>query len=328
MADTSNSYLADLRTSFADYRNAYFSDQPNWFELRPAGGAVVFKKEHRDCNLLIPPCGVTDRQRIIGKIPKSKRHKHFGSMQSSQALAQSVFGTIEVLGRLPLLAMIKAEDGRSAFGPSPNQSNLEFEKTVTTLGEVGDRATSVDVWFEGSYRVAVECKLAEAEFGTCSRTRLTDVEFERQFCDGSYAKQRGRQHRCALAELNIDYWKYTESAFGWVANIDHKACPLKDTYQIVRNVLAACVTNDHRFDENRGHALIIYDQRNPAMLPGGRGDCQWREAYGAVQTAGRLRRLSWQSLMAQWPADEVLDWIKGGLKDKYGMHPARAIIEI
>jgi hypothetical protein len=234
-----------------------------------------------------------------------------------------VFGVIEVLGRLPLLATVRAEDGRPAFGPSPDRSNLEFEKSVTTLGEVGERATSVDVWFEGSYRVAVECKLAEVEFGTCSRTRLkkSDERFERQFCDGSYAKQRGRQHRCALAELDIDYWKYTEGAFGWAANVDHKKCPLKNTYQIVRNVLAACVTHGHRFDENSGHALIIYDQRNPAMLPGGRGDCQWRDASSAIRTAGTLRRLSWQSLMGQWPADEVLDWMKARLKDKYGLHP-------
>ena len=101
-------------------------------------------------------------------------------MQSSQALAQSVFGTIDTLGRLPLLEMVKAEDGRPAFGPSLKQSKLEFEKEMTTLGEGTRGATSVDVWFEGTYRVAVECKLAEAEFGTCSRTRLneTDERFE------------------------------------------------------------------------------------------------------------------------------------------------------
>jgi len=327
MAITMSGYLAELRAGFANYRNACFSDRCDWFELS-AHGATVFKKEHRDCNLLVPPCGVAEHQQIAGKIPHSKRHKHFGSMQSSQALAQSVFGTIDTLGRLPRLEIVKAEDGRPAFGPSLKQTRLEFEKEMTTLGEGARGATSVDVWFEGSYRVAVECKLAEAEFGTCSRTRLKakDKRFETQFCDGSYTKQRKRTQRCALSELDISYWKYSESAFGWPANGDHRDCPLKATYQIARNVLAACVTSDQRFDEKVGHALLIYDRRNPAMLGGGRCHEQWRRAYGAVQTPGVLRRLSWQSLIAQWRADDVLDWLKAQLKDKYGLLPELADI--
>ncbi|WP_166299109.1 PGN_0703 family putative restriction endonuclease [Bradyrhizobium sp. 2S1] len=324
MGDASKSYQTDLRRSFAAYRSAYFSDHLDWFEPRPPGGAVVFTKQHRENNLLIPPCSAANRQGVVAKIPTSKRHRHFGSMQSSQALAQSVFGVIEVLGRLPLLAAVRAEDGRLAFGPLPNRSHLEFEKGVTSLGEVGERVTSVDVWFEGPYRVAIECKLAETEFGTCSRTRLkkADKNFEEQFCDGSYTKQRGREHRCALTELNINYWRYTEGAFGWAPNVDYINCPLRDTYQIARNILAVGVAGDGGFDESRGHALLMYDQRNPAMLPGGWGDHQWLAASGAIQNAGTLRRLSWQSLIGQWPADEVLSWMKTRLGEKYGLHPA------
>src|SRR5882724_11933871 len=54
-----------------------------------------------------------DRQRIIDLIAPAQRHSHFGSMQSSQALAQSVFGTITILNRLPLMSAIVAEDGRA-----------------------------------------------------------------------------------------------------------------------------------------------------------------------------------------------------------------------
>jgi hypothetical protein len=321
-------YLTELRTGFAIYRDASFPDRRDWFEPRADGDAVVFKRERRDCNLLIPPCGVAEHQRIVGTVPKSKRHKHFGSMQSSQALAQSVFGTIETLGRLPLLEMVKAEDGSPAFGSSIKRSKLEFEKEMTTLGEGTSGATSVDVWFEGTYRVAVECKLAEAEFGTCSRPRLkdTDERFDTQFCDGSYSKQRKRIERCPLTELGIGYWKYTESSFGWSAEIDHNCCPLKDSYQIVRNVMAACVSSNHQFEVKNGHALIIYDRRNPAMWDDGKGARQWRHAYGAVQSSGALKRLSWQSMLGQWPADEILDWLKARLNDKYGLEPELAPI--
>ena len=50
-------YLAELRAGFAIYRDAYFPDKNHWFEPRNDGDAVVFKREHRDCNLLVPRCG-------------------------------------------------------------------------------------------------------------------------------------------------------------------------------------------------------------------------------------------------------------------------------
>jgi hypothetical protein len=34
-----------------------------------------------------------------------------------------------------------------------------------------------------------------------------------------------------------------------------------------------------------------------------------------------LRRLSWQAFIAQWPKDEVLDWVKEELGAKYGLRP-------
>ena len=69
-----------------------------------------------------------------------------------------------------------------------SQAELEFEKEMQTLGEPS--GTSIDVWFEGPYRVAVECKLSEVNFGTCSRTRLKphQASYATQHCDGSYTQ--------------------------------------------------------------------------------------------------------------------------------------------
>lgn len=318
-------YLIGLRKGFREYRDANFpSAQSNLFERRAEGGAVVFKREHRDRNLMIPPpCSISERADIVSRISRSKRHRHFGSMQSSQALAQSVFGTIDVLGRLPKLSTIRAEDGRPAFSSTLSQTKLELEKDIDTLGEQSGRSTSVDVWFDGPYRIAVECKLAEPKFGTCSRTRLkrTHKDFETQFCEGQYARQRGRKTRCSLTEINIRYWDYAKAAFGWSPEVDHRQCPMNNTYQLVRNVLAACVMKDGTLNEGIGHALIIYDQRNPAMAQDGECERQWQEVYGALQNGGTLRRLSWQSLIAQWPRDDLLDWLRDELKAKYGLFP-------
>jgi hypothetical protein len=72
-------------------------------------------------------------------------------------------------------------------------------------------------------------------------------------------------------------------------------------------------------DPQRGHALIIYDARNPSMLSGGEGDSQWREASDALRVPGLLRRLSWQAFISQWPKDPVLGWLKQELFAKYGL---------
>ncbi|MGC1180349.1 MAG: hypothetical protein WA884_15345, partial [Methyloceanibacter sp.] len=129
-------YIAMLRVKFSEYRRARFAGHDNLFEQRPEGDAVVFNREHVAANLLIPFFDkAVDRQRIIGQLPQDRRHRHFASMQSSQALAQSVFGTIKALGRLPLLSSVVAENGQSAFSPTRSEEMLELEKSIHTLGE-------------------------------------------------------------------------------------------------------------------------------------------------------------------------------------------------
>lgn len=105
-------YIGVLRTGFSNYRRARFAGQDQIFQPRLEGDAVVFRKGHVDSNVLIPPAlGAVERNLIIDRLPTAKRHQHFGSMQSSQALAQSIFGTIAVLDRLSLLSAIAADDG-------------------------------------------------------------------------------------------------------------------------------------------------------------------------------------------------------------------------
>jgi hypothetical protein len=149
-------YIKKLRRGFHEYRSTHFGDKPYRFKDGTEDGPVVWTKASRDLNVVTPTCAPAQRAAVIRKIPRSKRHKHFGSMQSSQALVQSVFGVIDVFDRLPVLANIKDEEGGDAFGPAPATAKLAFEKQIATLGEDPKRATSVDVWFEGAYRVAVD----------------------------------------------------------------------------------------------------------------------------------------------------------------------------
>lgn len=318
-ATTQTTYIQCLRRHFAAYREGRFGDRPELFEPYPEGGPVVFRREHRDCNLLVPPFASPEQcSEVVAAIPARHRHLHFGSMQSSQALAQSVFGIVAAFDRLPLLAKVQAECGRPAFGRDLVGEVVRLEHQVQSLGE--PRPTSIDVWLPG-VRVAIECKLAEAEFGTCSRPRLILGEDSKPTaaCDGNYTFQAGRRSRCALTEVGVRYWDNLGALFGWDANTDHVPCPLAPTYQLVRNILAACVTGCETPDFSSAHALVLYDSRNPAMAPGGRGDDQWKSATEALKRPALLRRLSWQNFAAQWPPDPVFDWLRVALTEKYGL---------
>lgn len=315
-------YLVELRSQFRDYRQNNFAKHDHYFEDRPPGDPVVFHREYRDYNVVTPD-GISDgdRQRVIKLLPNAKRHTHFGSLQSSQALVQSVFGTLMVLQELDWLSDVVAEDGKPAFLQDATAAKYVIEKDITTLGELAGHSTQVDFCIEKSnYRVAVECKLTESDFGTCSRPKLNlkNPRYERQFCDGTYTKQRGRSASCSLTEIGIRYWMYTDQLFGWSPSVEHRPCPLSGTYQLVRNILAACVQDDGALDAERGHALILYDERNPTMKDGGVGDGQWHAAKTALNDSGVLRRLSWQKLLAQAPSRPAINALKSGLRAKYG----------
>lgn len=311
------SYLSTLRQGFGFYRMQRFAGRDDHFEPRPIGEAVVLKPEHAAENILVwPELDADQRHVLLSSVPVEERHRWFRSLQSSQAIVQSVFGTVLAMRCLPSLAGITSDEGLPAFGPIPRDSRLTLEKAISSLGE--PRPTSVDAWIEGPYRVAIECKLTETEFGTCSRPRLTprDNAFEAQHCDGSHTRQRGRTARCPLTAIGVRYWDHMEGLFGWSPESDHRPCPLNRLYQVARNIMAATV-QEGRIDTTSGHALIVYDERNPAFRKNGEGDLQFNAAKEALRKPDVLRRISWQRLMKQLP--DGMHWLKNEVRLKYGI---------
>lgn len=282
----------------------------------------VLKPDFAAKNVLVPS-DVTRAEEIRGLIRPAQRHRHFSSLRSSQALAQSVFGAMSTFGRLELLARIPAECGRPAFFEEFDDWKIALEHDVDTLGE--PRSTSVDVLLSGPARqVAIECKFTEAEFGTCSRPRLRpgDGAYSEQRCDGNYRVQEGRSDRCALTAIGVKYWDHLPKLFAWPADYDHEPCPLRAAYQLARNALAAVVTADGNVDLDRGHALILYDARNPAFQPGGAADRQLQDAINACLVPGLLRCLSWQRLITSIATAPDLTWLLDALRDKYALVPS------
>ena len=161
----------------------------------------VLQSADAHLNVLTPPAASPEiTQAIRDAIPPSRRHKHFASLLSSQALTQSVFASLEALDRLGALAGLEAECGSPAFFDRAEPWSLELEREVRLPGE--PRPTTLDVLLHApdGKQIAVECKLSENEFGTCSRARLhpCDSSFDSRFCDGTYTHQAGRKERCAL----------------------------------------------------------------------------------------------------------------------------------
>ena len=74
----------------------------------------VLSRQYRYLNLLLPP-NRDKAEQVLLSIPYAKRHRWFGSLKSSQAIAQSVFGAIQGFDTAHLLAGLKAECGRPAF---------------------------------------------------------------------------------------------------------------------------------------------------------------------------------------------------------------------
>lgn len=285
------------------------------------GRPPVFAGKFREKNVLVPPNNESQMRAIRNTIPCNQRHQWFGSLKSSQALTQSVFGALHAFDRLDLLEDVRAECERPAFFKDHRSWTLDFEHEVRCLGEKQSR-TSIDVLLSTPQRsVAIECKFTEQEFGTCSRTDRKQYPDLNKYCDGNYLVQGGRRHRCALTEIGRLYWEHLPHLFDWSADRDHVPCPFKDVYQLARNALVAALTPDGKPNRTIGHALVVYDARNPEFQGGGEAQRQWNQAVAACRMPGFLRRLSWQRLMTAITRAPELEYLVKDVTEKYGIEP-------
>ena len=316
-------YKKDLIARFWEYQREYFADWQKYCErpFQPHGRPPVFLKHTAHHNILMEPGLSPIRQKqLLDEVPANARHRWFRSMKSSQALAQSVFANLKIINCLHYLAEVTDESGEPLFGDAPViPSNLTLEYAVSFLGE--PRPTNLDVFISGDYQVAIECKFTETEVGKCSRPGLKkrDSNYETDYCDGNYSRQRGRKARCSLTEIGVLYWKYVPELFVWRDDTDHKPCPLDKNYQLVRNLLAACIRPDGSSSPKRGHVLIIYDERNPAFKEDGHGFTAYEETRAALKTPSLLRKCSWQRITGHLRTKADLSWLTELFAVKYGL---------
>lgn len=317
-----SSYRDDMVTRFWKYHNETFRGRMELFERpeMPDGRPPVFLKPADGFNVITAPdISRDDHRHLMREIPLRERHRWFRSMSSSQAIALSVFGNLKMHGCLNLLNELRDEHGHAIFGEDPiAPNNFRMEYKVDSLGE--PRPTSIDALIMGRHAIAIECKLMEAEVGSCSRPRLKKKEsnYERDHCDGTYTVQREREKRCSLTEIEVKYWDHVPRVFKWVADGDHRPCPLRANYQLVRNLLSVSVPSK-ALPSGDGHVVLVYDDRNPAFQKGGRGYAAYEETRCALRDRERLKRCSWQKIVQVVRAEKRLAWLADQLDAKYGI---------
>ena len=307
-------YKTDLKKRYWQYRPEWgrYFDRLESEGIRPP---VFYRGESWRNVIVNPNGGQQEFDRLLSMVPDPERHKWFGSMNSSQALAQSVFGNMAIYDFLGSLTDILDDDGIALFGKSQLSSdNFVMERKIDHLNE--PRRTSLDGYINGDYQVAIECKFTEPEIGTCSRPRLKPENSE--YCDGTYALQRARKNRCSLAELGILYWQYIPQLFRWDSEHDLNPCPLNKTYQLVRNILAVGVKDGNASPAN-GHAVLIYDERNPAFQEERKGFIAFTETQKALFEPTMLRKCSWQRIVMHLRNKGILPWLTERLALKYGL---------
>lgn len=237
-------------------------------------------------------------------------------MNSSQALALSVFGNLYLSDNLGILLDLESDEGLPLLGMKniiPEQ--FQMEKKIDYLGE--RRSTSIDVFLSGEYQIAIECKFIEKEVGPCSHPRYPKIN--PKHCDGNFYIQDNQKEQCPISKVDTNYWDYVPKFFDWEKNeaIDH--CPLDRNYQLVRNILAAGIKHGRPVSAANGHAILIYDERNPACLPGGAIFRAYSETRNALIGPQMLRKISWQRIINQMRGEKILPWLTERLNQKYGV---------
>jgi len=324
---TYSAYRKNMVRRFWKYQDQKFFDWKEYFErpFHPDGRPPVFHKKFAACNVIFNPDSPSQaRELLLKEIPIKARHRWFQSMSSSQAIAQSILGNLKIYGRLHYLSELSDDAGLPLMGKAtPSKDNFQMEYTVQVSFDYlkEPRPTNLDGFVSGDYQVAIECKLLEDKVGPCSRPKIRekDKNYETDYCNGTYTYQNDRKERCSLTNIGVAYWKYIPDLFKWNSGVNHIPCPLRKNYQLVRNILAVCVRPDGSVFPEKGHVVLIYDERNPAFQKGGAGYTAFENTKEALHEPQLLRKCSWQRVVNHLRNKNDISWLVDQLNFKYGL---------
>lgn len=207
-------------------------------------------------------------------------------VQSSQALAIDVFGTIAAApanARDAILDVLALRAGLKPGGPW--RIALEWCDPANLLRE--PRQTQVDAIAFGAFSIMViECKFTEPG-GSCSQTKRLKKgpgSGLRQ-CDGRYAMQAhpvsGISSSCALSGKGIRYWDAIPRVFALDPHTIHDPCPFRgETFQWMRNMVLADELGRHA--DKMARCLIAYADEGGFPAEAKARDLSWLPPLAAT----------------------------------------------
>jgi hypothetical protein len=181
-------------------------------------------------------------------------------VQSSQALATDVFGTIKDIATVSQTAVLDALAVAAGLPQGgPWQVELEWSDPKNLLCE--KRRTQVDAIAFGRHSIMViECKFTETG-GACSQTGriAAGTGMGSRQCNGRYEMQThpgtGVAASCTLSGKGIRYWDVIPQLFKLDPAASYDPCPFKgEAFQWMRNMALA---SELGRDQGKAAACII-----------------------------------------------------------------------
>jgi hypothetical protein len=290
--------IAACRAAYNVYRRAKTESYRAYFAANPQLKANDHAYKAKDLEAALPD----GWGGLATQLPRSERHRHCLSGNSSQILALGLLGAGAKLD--PWLNWLW-----NALGPIPPAAgqlpDVRFEYTLKPqVLDERPRQTSIDFWASDSaVLLCVEAKWTEAGIGACG-------------C-GKAAAAIGN---CAeKVRKRSAYSSTAKNAFALPDRRDGKPCPLSFTYQAVRNVAASQALAGPGRDAVFG---LIYDAENPYFAGCGSWPGWPVALHATLDEAGspvRFASVSWQELLPLLPLDQpAAAWASA----KHGLHRA------
>jgi len=161
--------------------------------------------------------------------------------------------------------------------------------------------------------ISIECKLTENDIGFCSQPK-------KHACN-SYAYQLGRNEnsRCYYTDIGVKYWYFIPEIIDWDTNVDYPKCPLYESFQIIRNILAASISPITGKLLNKSNTLIIYDERNENFQSGSKFELSFNSVRNKLKKGVELQKTTWQEICRVIQEDGENSDLVIWLKEKYGI---------
>ena len=92
-------YKADLLQRYWKYQETQFANEKKLFDdryVKPTSPPVFKRSKARKNVIISPSANEQEKKKIFDLIPEGEFHKWYGSINSSQTLAQSILGNLFV----------------------------------------------------------------------------------------------------------------------------------------------------------------------------------------------------------------------------------------